>query len=133
VADLSTSRSTVVVTHRGRKTGKPYNVTLWFVQLDGDLWIGSLDAARPWVRNVRAAGTAEVDLGDGPQQFRCEWIDDGGAIARFRAAIQAKHPIMYRLIQLFQGRGCQRCAFKLTPISVPARPDARPTPIRATA
>lgn len=132
-----THRSTVVVTHRGRKTGQTYNVTLWFVEMDGHVWIGSLDSARPWVRNVRAAGNAEIDFGDGPRRFRCDWVADGGAIARFRDAVRAKHPILSRIIGLFQGRGCQRCAFRLTPTGAPARiepkPGAKPTPIRATA
>ena len=40
------------MTHYGRKTGKPHEVTIWFV-LDGDrLYIGTANVNRQWVRNV---------------------------------------------------------------------------------
>ena len=44
---------TTTLTHYGRKTGKPHEVTIWFV-LDGDkLYIGTANVNRPWVRNVQ--------------------------------------------------------------------------------
>ena len=46
-------RQTTRLTHYGRKTGKPHEVTIWFV-LDGDtLYIGSANVNRQWVRNVQ--------------------------------------------------------------------------------
>ena len=48
------SRSTCRLTHRGRKTGRPYQVTIWFV-VDGDtVYLATANATRQWVRNVRA-------------------------------------------------------------------------------
>jgi len=45
-------RRTTRMTHYGRKTGKPHEVTIWFV-LDGDrLYIGTANVNRQWVRNV---------------------------------------------------------------------------------
>jgi len=39
------------VTHYGRKTGKPHEVTIWFV-LDRDkLFIGTANVNRQWVRD----------------------------------------------------------------------------------
>jgi deazaflavin-dependent oxidoreductase (nitroreductase family) len=47
------SRSTLRLTHHGRKTGAPYEVVIWFV-VDGELvFLGTASARRQWVRNVR--------------------------------------------------------------------------------
>jgi F420H(2)-dependent quinone reductase len=46
-------KQTTTLTHIGRKTGKPHEVTIWFV-LDGDkLYIGTANVNRQWVRNVQ--------------------------------------------------------------------------------
>src|SRR5690349_1382058 len=65
---------TVRLTHYGRKSGKPYDVTIWFVKLDGTTWIGSLSSERGWVRNLRATGKAALDFGDGPRPVRAVWV-----------------------------------------------------------
>ena len=47
------ARQTVTLTHYGRKSGKPYDVTIWFV-VDGDkIYIGTANVIRQWVRNVQ--------------------------------------------------------------------------------
>src|SRR5215510_5809250 len=56
VADRSTAR----ITTRGRKSGKPHSVTIWFLVEGATLYLGSLDARRDWVRN--AAKTPDVTL-----------------------------------------------------------------------
>ena len=45
-------KQTITLTHYGRKTGKPHEVTIWFV-LNGDkLFIGTANVSRQWIRNV---------------------------------------------------------------------------------
>ncbi|MGH9524237.1 MAG: nitroreductase family deazaflavin-dependent oxidoreductase [Terriglobales bacterium] len=47
-------RQTTVLTHYGRKTGQPHQVTIWFV-VDGDrLYLGTASVKRNWVKNVQA-------------------------------------------------------------------------------
>ena len=47
-----TRRQTTRVTHYGRKTGKPHEVTIWFV-LDGEwFYIGTANVNCQWVRIV---------------------------------------------------------------------------------
>ena len=63
VAEKQTTR----LTHYGRKTGKPHEVTIWFV-LDGDrLYIGTANANRHWVRNVQK--TPKIKLSMGGESF----------------------------------------------------------------
>jgi hypothetical protein len=46
-------KQTTRLTHYGRKTGKPNEVTIWFV-LDGDrLYTGAANVNRQWVQNVQ--------------------------------------------------------------------------------
>ncbi len=101
--------STVVLTHYGRRSGRPYRVRLWYAELDGRLWVGSLDARRQWVRNLAASGQAAVDFGRGPRPCRFLKIDDPRELARYERAIEHRHPVLAPLLRRWV-RG-PRCAF----------------------
>ena len=45
-------RSTLRITTRGRRTGRPHTVTIWFVVEGATLHLGTLSTTRDWVRNV---------------------------------------------------------------------------------
>jgi deazaflavin-dependent oxidoreductase (nitroreductase family) len=46
-------KSTLILTHYGRKSGKPYEVKIWFV-VEGDrVFIGTANVQRQWVQNVQ--------------------------------------------------------------------------------
>ena len=105
-------RKTCCLVHTGRKSGKTFNVTIWFVEIDGEPWIGSLDETRGWVRNLRAQGRCEIDFGAGPAAWLCREIRDPASIERFRSAILVKYPVAGRLLRLFV-RGGRQVAFRL--------------------
>lgn len=105
-------QSTLKLTHFGRKSGKPFDVTIWFCEIDGGLWIGSLDVERNWVRNLRAAGKARVDFGSGAIDVRAEFVEGEADRNRYRDAVAAKYPILSRLIGLMV-RGKTRAVFRL--------------------
>ena len=46
------SRSTLRLTHHGRKSGKPYEVVIWFMVEGEDVFLATMNAKRQWVRNV---------------------------------------------------------------------------------
>lgn len=58
------SRSTCRITTRGRKTGRPHAVTIWFAVDGDDVALATLRAGRDWPRNVRANPDVEIDLGE---------------------------------------------------------------------
>jgi deazaflavin-dependent oxidoreductase (nitroreductase family) len=61
------AKQTVRLTHYGRKSGTPYEVTIWFV-VDGDrVNIGTANVNRHWVRNVQK--TPQVKLAIAGDQF----------------------------------------------------------------
>ena len=93
-------KQTTTLTHYGRKTGKPYEVTIWFV-LGGDrLYIGTANENRQWVRNVQKTPKIKLSIGgeifDGDARF----LTDRAEHERAMAAIRRKYWIFQPLIAL---------------------------------
>ena len=58
------SRSTCRLTHYGRTTGRPHQVTIWFLP-DGDhIYLGTMNMQRHWTRNVQANPRVVLQIGD---------------------------------------------------------------------
>ena len=107
--------SVAILTHFGRKSGKPFQVQIWWVEIDGSVWLGSLDSGRGWVRNLKASGRAVLDRGRGEEPIRCEWVADEADVERFRQAIRRKYPVLSRILALFVRR--DGCAFRVHPVA----------------
>lgn len=90
--------SNVTLAHFGRKSGKRFETYVWYVEIDGHIWIGTQDVERNWVRNVRATPRVELDFGSGAEPYTAEWRDDRDDLKRFRDAVFRRHPIAARLI-----------------------------------
>jgi len=91
---------TTGLTHYGRKTGKPHEVTVWFV-LDGDrLYIGTANVKRQWVRNVQK--TPQVKLSIGGETFggTARFLADRSEHERAMAAIRRKYWMFRPIIEL---------------------------------
>ncbi|MEW6271524.1 MAG: nitroreductase/quinone reductase family protein [Thermodesulfobacteriota bacterium] len=91
LARLARERTVRLVT-RGRKSGRPREVTIWFVVDDGSIGLGTLDASRNWVRNARAAGEVELVFGD--ERLRGRFRDvsaDPAAHERIRRGMARKY------------------------------------------
>ncbi len=59
IADASTLR----LTHYGRRSGKPYEVTIWFM-VDGDaVYLCTMNRGRQWTRNVLTRPDVELAVG----------------------------------------------------------------------
>lgn len=56
-------RSTCRLTHRGRKSRKTYQVTIWFVVEGERLYLATANAERQWVRNVRHDPRIAIEAG----------------------------------------------------------------------
>ena len=57
-------RQTLRLTHYGRKSGRPYDVTIWYM-VDGDrMYLASANANRNWVRNVKVRPGVSFKIGD---------------------------------------------------------------------
>jgi deazaflavin-dependent oxidoreductase (nitroreductase family) len=57
-------RQTLKLTHYGRKSGRPYEVTIWYLVDDDRLYLVSANANRSWVRNVKVRPAVSLRVGD---------------------------------------------------------------------
>ena len=61
-------RSTLTLTHYGRRSGKPYQVTIWFMVDGAAVYLGTMNRDRQWTRNVVAR--PDVELAADGERFR---------------------------------------------------------------
>ena len=98
VAEKQTTR----LTHYGRKTGKPHEVTIWFVVNDDKVYIGTANVNRQWVRNVQK--TPRITLAVVNERFEGEahFLADRAEHERAMGAIRRKYWMYRPLIALGQ-------------------------------
>jgi deazaflavin-dependent oxidoreductase (nitroreductase family) len=90
----------VTLTHYGRKSGKPYDVTIWFV-VDGDkVYIGTANVNRQWVRNVQKTPQVKLSIGGETFDGTARFLTDRAEHARAMAAIRRKYWMYRPLIAL---------------------------------
>lgn len=95
-------RQTTILTHYGRKTGKPHEVTIWFV-VDGDrVYLGTANVNRQWVQNVRK--TPRIMLSIGRETFKgtARFLTDHAEHERAWAAIRRKYWMYRPMIALWR-------------------------------
>jgi deazaflavin-dependent oxidoreductase (nitroreductase family) len=87
-------RKTVRLTHYGRKSGKPYQVTIWFV-VDGEtVFLTTMNMARQWTRNVQKRPEIELEIGGERFRARVEAVVTGDAeMSRVVGLMKKKYPI----------------------------------------
>ena len=91
---------TTRLTHYGRKTGKPHEVTIWFV-LDGDrLYIGTANVNRQWVQNVQKTPQVKLSIADENVEGTARFLTDRAEHERVMAAIRRKYWMFRPIIEL---------------------------------
>ena len=85
------NRSTCKLTHHGRKSGKPYQVTIWFV-VDGELvYLETANAKRQWVRNLQANPQISFEVGGHTFSGTSERVRDPAVERRVMDLVAAKY------------------------------------------
>lgn len=113
------SRQTLVLTHVGRKSGTPYDVTIWFVVAGDKIILPTANVSRNWVKNLRKTPVARLDIGGEKFEGHARFIDDSGERARLMLLLRRKYwmftPIIAfgQLLALF-GAISEPGAFELT-------------------
>ena len=84
-------KSTLILTHYGRKSGKPYEVTIWFV-VDGErVIIGTANVERQWVRNVQKNPRVKLSVGGEKFEAEARFLTDRAERDRALAAVGRKY------------------------------------------
>jgi deazaflavin-dependent oxidoreductase (nitroreductase family) len=84
-------RSTLRITTRGRRTGKPHTVTIWFVVDDTTVYLATLNARRDWVRNVARSPEVTLDAGDVRIHGQAHTVTDPAVESRIRSLLAGKY------------------------------------------
>ena len=76
-------RQMLRLTHYGRKSGRPYEVTIWFAVDGAAIYLPTASVTRQWVRNIRK--TPRVKLSIAGEEFT--------ATARFLTAARERQRV----------------------------------------
>ena len=84
-------RQTLKLTHYGRKTGKPYEVVIWYLVGGDKLYLVSANANRNWVRNVKARPAISLRIGDEVFNGNVRVITDPDEREKVSALVERKY------------------------------------------
>jgi len=84
-------RSTLRITTRGRRTGKPHTVPIWFVADGTSLYLATLNAKRDWVRNLRKTPDVALEVGELRVRGRARVVTDPAFEGRIRDLLARKY------------------------------------------
>jgi deazaflavin-dependent oxidoreductase (nitroreductase family) len=93
-------RQTLQLTHYGRKTGKPYQVTIWYLVGDDKLYLVSANANRNWVRNVKSRPAVSLRIGNEVFNGEVRVITDPDEREKVDALVQRKYWFVVPILQL---------------------------------
>jgi len=96
VADKQTTR----LTHYGRKTGKPHEVTIWFVLDDDKLYLGSANVNRQLVRNLQKTPKIKLSIGGETFEGKARFLTDRAEHERALAVIRRKYWMFRPIMEL---------------------------------
>lgn len=84
-------KSTCRLTHYGRKSGRPYQVTVWFL-VDGDtVYLTTMDMQHQWTRNVQANPQVLLRMGGETFTGDIEVVSDEAEMARVVELLKNKY------------------------------------------
>lgn len=94
----------LLLTTRGRKSGKPRVTPLQYERIDNTIYVASaMGAKADWIRNIQADPHVQVRVGSQHINGEMEIITNREIIADFMEVRLARHPHMIRLILRMDG------------------------------
>ncbi len=76
-----------LLTVRGRRSGEPRSAGVALVEIGGRRWVMGAYGAVHWVRNLRAAGEAELRVRGRPERVQARELTTAEAVAFFRGEL----------------------------------------------
>lgn len=93
-------RQTLRLTHYGRKTGRPYEVTIWYL-VDGErLYLVTANANRNWVRNVKSRHAISLRIGEEVFNGDVREITDPQEREKVNALVERKYRFVVPMLRL---------------------------------
>ncbi len=105
------SRQTLRLTHYGRKTGKPYQVTIWYIVDGGEIMLATANRNRQWVKNVQKTPRVILRIGDETFEGEARFLSDPAERDRVLAMVRRK----YWMFVPFMALGALLYALRIMP------------------
>jgi deazaflavin-dependent oxidoreductase (nitroreductase family) len=94
------NRQTLRLTHYGRKSGRPYEVVIWYL-VDGDrLYLVTANENRSWVRNVKRRPGVSFCIGEEIFNGDVREIVDQQEREKVRALVERKYWYVIPMLRL---------------------------------
>ncbi len=112
---------TLTLTHYGRKSGRPYDVIIWFVVEGQRMYLGTANQTRNWVRNIKVKPNVIIKAGGETFDATVSQITEAAERDRVMGLVQRKYwyaaPIMMigRMLQGFGFMKDNTGAFEVYP------------------
>ena len=84
-------KQTLILTHYGRKSGKPYKVKIWFVVEGDKVYLGTADINHQWIRNVQKTSRVRLSIGDEDFDGQARFLTDRAEHERVMALMRRKY------------------------------------------
>lgn len=84
-------KQTLTLTHYGRKTGKPYNVTIWFIVNGDRVYLATANKNRQWVRNVQKTPQVKLSIAGETFDAKARFITDRAEHERVLEMVHRKY------------------------------------------
>lgn len=81
----------VYLTTRGRRTGKPHTVELWFASVEGKLYLSHEGAYTDWMKNIVKDNSVEFRIGSLRFKGKARLVRDGDTFERGKHALYRKY------------------------------------------
>ena len=97
-------KEVLLMTTKGRKSGRPHTVAVQYEKIDGKYYIGAAGGINSdWFRNIQVRPRVGIEVGKTQRDCLAEVVTDPERIADFLIYRLKKHPIMLRLILKMDG------------------------------
>lgn len=84
-------RQTLRLTHHGRKTGKAYEVTIWFLVDGATVYLVTMNMKRQWTRNVQARPDVALTVTGEAFSGQVTVVSDADEMAKVMALVKRKY------------------------------------------
>jgi deazaflavin-dependent oxidoreductase (nitroreductase family) len=95
-------KQTLRLTHYGRKSGKAFEVTIWFTVEDGNIYLSTGNVNRNWVWNVRKNSRIKMTVGGEAFEGEARFITDADALREAMRRVRRKYWMYLPLIGLWR-------------------------------
>jgi deazaflavin-dependent oxidoreductase (nitroreductase family) len=95
-------KQTLKLTHYGRKTGKPYEVTIWFIAAGDKIYLCTGNVNRQWVRNAKATPRVKLSIGGGTFDGEARFLSDTSERDRVLSMVARKYWMYLPMIGIWR-------------------------------